>query len=87
MSTSFSLEGASLEFSEAALAKVAQIAMERGTGARALRAVIDAFMLNLMYDLPDGERSGHACLINEQAIDGECTLEDLEIPHEARESA
>ena len=83
----FSLEGASLEFSDAALSKVAQIAMERGTGARALRAVIDAFMLDLMYNLPDGERSGRSYVISEQAVEGECTLEELEIAQEARESA
>jgi ATP-dependent Clp protease ATP-binding subunit ClpX len=83
----FSLEGASLEFSDASLIKVAQVAMERGTGARALRAVIDAFMLNLMYDLPEGERSGNSYLISEDAVSGGCTLDELQLPHKARESA
>ena len=83
----FALEGASLEFSDAALVKVAQAAMGRGTGARALRAVIDAFMLDLMFDLPEGERSGHSYVISEEAVDGTCTLDDLEVPQEARESA
>jgi ATP-dependent Clp protease ATP-binding subunit ClpX len=83
----FSLEDASLEFSDAALSKVAQAAMERGTGARALRAVIDGFMLDLMYDLPDGERAGRSYVISEDAVEGNCTLDDLEIPQKARESA
>jgi len=83
----FLLEGATLEFTDDALVRLAQDAMERGTGARALRAVIDAFMLDLMFDLPDGERSGRTYIIDSKAMDGGCTLEDLERPQEARESA
>ena len=83
----FSLEGATLEFTDEALARLAQKAMERGTGARALRAVIDAFMLDLMFDLPDAERSGRTYIIDAKAMDGGCTLEDLEQPQKARESA
>ena len=83
----FLLEGATLEFTDDALVRLAQDAMERGTGARALRAVIDAFMLDLMFDLPDGERSGRTYIIDSKAMDGSCTLEDLERPQEARESA
>ncbi|MDP7030004.1 MAG: ATP-dependent Clp protease ATP-binding subunit ClpX [Phycisphaerales bacterium] len=83
----FRLEGATLEFTEAAMSRLAREAMERGTGARALRAVIDAFMLDLMYDLPDGDRSGRTYVIDERAIDGSCVLDDLEQPREARESA
>lgn len=83
----FSLEGATLEFTEGALARLAKESMERGTGARALRSVIDAFMLDLMFDLPDGERSGRTYVIDAKSIDGGCTLEDLEQPQKARESA
>ncbi len=83
----FQLEGASLEFSESALSSLSQAAMERGTGARALRSVIDGFMLDLMYDLPDGDRSGRTYVIDERATQGGCTLSSLERPQEARESA
>jgi ATP-dependent Clp protease ATP-binding subunit ClpX len=83
----FSLEGASLEFGSDALSAIAKKAMERGTGARALRAVIDGFMLDLMYDLPDGERTGDSYVISAAAVEGDCTLDDLKQPAEARESA
>ncbi|MDP7070050.1 MAG: ATP-dependent Clp protease ATP-binding subunit ClpX [Phycisphaerales bacterium] len=83
----FQLEGATLEFADSALSALSQAAMERGTGARALRSVIDAFMLDLMYDLPDGDKAGRTYVIDDRAIEGECTLDGLERPQEARESA
>jgi ATP-dependent Clp protease ATP-binding subunit ClpX len=48
----FSLEGAKLEFTEGALRAIAQQAVERGTGARGLRSVMEKMLLNLMYELP-----------------------------------
>jgi len=48
----FSLEGAKLEFTEASLRAIAQQAVERGTGARGLRSVMEKMLLDLMYDLP-----------------------------------
>ncbi len=83
----FRLEGATLEFTPAALSRLARDAMERGTGARALRAVIDGFMLDLMYDLPDGSRTGDHYVIDEQHVDGTATLDDLKQAQETRESA
>jgi len=83
----FQLEGATLDFSDEALSGLARRAMERGTGARALRAVIDAVMLDLMYDLPDHDRKGRHYLIDEAALDGGRVLDDLEQTSAARESA
>ena len=54
----FSLENGKLEFTQDALDAVADEAMRRETGARALRAVLDDFMMNLMYELPDANRPG-----------------------------
>lgn len=48
----FKLEGVELEFEEQALRAVVQKAMTRGTGARALRAVIEETMVDIMYHLP-----------------------------------
>jgi ATP-dependent Clp protease ATP-binding subunit ClpX len=48
----FSLEGAKLDFTEGALRAIAQQAVERGTGARGLRSVMETMLLNLMYELP-----------------------------------
>jgi len=49
----FRMEGVELEFEEQALQAVVQKAIERGTGARALRSIIEEVMLEIMYQLPD----------------------------------
>jgi len=46
------LDGVRLEFTPDALQRIAQEAQARGTGARALRAVLEEIMLDLMYDSP-----------------------------------
>ncbi|MEK6755070.1 MAG: ATP-dependent Clp protease ATP-binding subunit ClpX [Bacteroidota bacterium] len=48
----FMMEGVDLEFEDAALQAVVTKAMERGTGARALRSIIEEVMLDIMYQLP-----------------------------------
>ena len=48
-----SLDGAKLEFTDGAVATIAQKALDYGTGARALRAVMENIMLDVMYELPD----------------------------------
>lgn len=47
------MEGAELEFSEDALRELATQAHKKGTGARALRGLIEKLMLDVMYDVPD----------------------------------
>jgi ATP-dependent Clp protease ATP-binding subunit ClpX len=73
----FSLEGASLEFTDDALNKIAELAMTRKTGARALRAVLDDFMLDLMYELPDQECSGVTYIIDGDDLENRSQLTDL----------
>lgn len=48
----FEMEGAELEFREDALKSVAKKAMERKTGARGLRSILEHNLLDIMYDLP-----------------------------------
>jgi ATP-dependent Clp protease ATP-binding subunit ClpX len=48
-----SMEGADLEFTEDALRELAAQAMKRGTGARALRGLLEKIMLDVMYEVPD----------------------------------
>src|SRR5690606_35508978 len=82
----FSLEGAKLEFTPDALDLLAERAMKRDTGARALRAVLDEYMLNIMYDLPERDRSGITYIIDADAIENNLSLD--EIPQrKAKESA
>jgi ATP-dependent Clp protease ATP-binding subunit ClpX len=55
----FEMEGVELNFTEGALKAVARLAMERGTGARGLRAVLEEAMLEIMYDIPSQEGVTH----------------------------
>ena len=48
----FEMEGCELVFREEALASIAQKAMERKTGARGLRTILEQTLLDTMYDLP-----------------------------------
>ncbi len=48
-----SLDGVKLDFARGAIEAIAQKAIEFGTGARALRSIMESLMLNIMYDLPD----------------------------------
>ena len=52
------LDEVDLQFTEGALKAIAQKAMEKDTGARALRAIIDEFMLDIMYEIPKDENIG-----------------------------
>ncbi len=49
----FELEGTELEFSEDALKVVAQKAIERKTGARGLRSILENLLLDTMFEIPD----------------------------------
>ena len=49
------MEGVDLEFSEDALRELAVQALKKGTGARALRALIERLMLDVMYDIPSSD--------------------------------
>jgi ATP-dependent Clp protease ATP-binding subunit ClpX len=48
----FELDGVELEFTTEAIEAIADKAMERGTGARGLRAIIEEVLLHVMYDVP-----------------------------------
>lgn len=63
----FRYEGVELKFTEEALVAVAKEALKRKTGARGLRAILEAAMLNIMYDLPAMERV-RECLISEEVV-------------------
>jgi len=46
------MEGVELEFSDDALSELAGQAIRKGTGARALRSLLEKLMLDVMYDVP-----------------------------------
>jgi ATP-dependent Clp protease ATP-binding subunit ClpX len=51
----FEMEGAELEFREDSLGAIARKAMERKTGARGLRTIVENVLLNTMYELPSSD--------------------------------
>jgi len=51
--TLFAMEGVGLEFEEDALRSIAKLAMERKTGARGLRSIVERCLLDTMYTLPN----------------------------------
>ena len=66
----FDLEGVELEFREDALVAIAKKAMERKTGARGLRSIVEAVLLDTMYDLPSQEGVSKV-VIDEGVIKGD----------------
>mgnify|MGYP001271240578 FL=1 len=75
----FSLEGASLEFTDGALRAIAEKALKRDTGARALRAVMEELMLELMYELPDMDNQGANYVIDGDDVVTKRSLKDLRV--------
>jgi ATP-dependent Clp protease ATP-binding subunit ClpX len=73
----FQMEDAELEFTDAALYKLAEKALARDTGARALRSVMEEVMLNLMYELPESQYRGGKYVIDSSAVEGRKHLSDL----------
>jgi ATP-dependent Clp protease ATP-binding subunit ClpX len=66
----FEMEGCELEFREDALRAVAQRAVERKTGARGLRSILEQSLLDTMYDLPSLKGASRV-VVDEGAIKGE----------------
>jgi ATP-dependent Clp protease ATP-binding subunit ClpX len=69
----FEMENATLEFTDDGLHALAQKALERDTGARALRSIAEELMVDLMYQLP--EESKHArYVITRDIVEGKADL-------------
>ncbi len=71
-----SLEGVDLEMTECALKALAKEAVERGTGARALRSLIESLMLEIMFEIPSDENI-QKVIINEEVVKGNADPEIL----------
>ncbi len=63
----FEYDGVELEFREEALQLIAREAIQRKTGARALRTIIEEVMLDIMYELPS-MRDIKRCIIEEETV-------------------
>jgi len=82
----FEMEGVEIEFRDEALKAVAQKAMERKTGARGLRSILESVLLPTMYELPD-QTDAIKVVVNEQCIIGDSdplvVLDGQELPQAA----
>ncbi len=67
----FKLEDVDLEFSDDALLAIVEKAIERGTGARGLRSIIEEKMLDIMYNLPSMSNVSKCIVTKEVVLSGE----------------
>ena len=66
----FELEDTALSFTDEALQAIAKRAIERKTGARGLRSILEDILLNTMFDLP-GQDDVQEVVVNEEAVSAE----------------
>jgi ATP-dependent Clp protease ATP-binding subunit ClpX len=74
----FELDGVKLTFTEQALTAVAKRAMERSSGARGLRSVLESAMLDIMFELPSMENPKEVRIGEETVLNNERPLVVLE---------
>ena len=65
----FELDGVELEFQEDALELVAQKSLERKTGARGLRAIMEKSLMDLMYKIPS-DNTIRKCVVTKAVVEG-----------------
>ncbi|MCZ6602165.1 MAG: ATP-dependent Clp protease ATP-binding subunit ClpX [Planctomycetota bacterium] len=65
----FEMEGAELKFTEGALQSLSKKALARGTGARAVRSILESSMLDILFDLPE-KKQGLVFTVTKDAIEG-----------------
>ncbi len=65
----FEMEGVRLEFEPESLEAVARLAIKKGTGARALRSILENLMLDVMYEIPS-QKDVMVCRITRDVVEG-----------------
>ena len=82
----FELDDVKLEFTPDAVHAIAHMAVERKTGARGLRSIIEAVMMYMMFEIPSDSGVG-ICTVTEDAVKGtakpELVYRDVTVPHKA----
>ncbi len=66
----FELDGVALEFTDEAVAAVAELAFERGTGARGLRAILEEALLGVMFDVPSKDDVAQVLITEDVILEG-----------------
>jgi len=69
----FEFEGVRLDFTDEALVVIAQQAIQRGTGARGLRGVMEGLLRRVMFDMPTISNA-QSCLVDEEVVKGDKVL-------------
>ena len=82
----FELENVKLEFDTEALQVIAHRAIQKGTGARALRSILESIMLDVMYDIPS-QKDIAVCRINKDVVNGHAQPELIKRPDSMSKSA
>ena len=79
----FELDDVKLEFTPEAVHSIAHMAVERKTGARGLRSIMENVMMDMMYEIPSDSNVG-ICTVTSDAVDGkgepEIVYRDLTVP-------
>ena len=81
----FDLDGVKLSFEEDAVEAIAKMAMERKTGARGLRSIMEHAMMDVMYRIPSDETI-EECVITKNAIEGKSSPLVLHVGEQLREA-
>lgn len=67
----FELDGVELEFEDAALKAIAKKAIERNTGARGLRSIVENIMMDIMYEIPSRDDI-KKIILTEESVKQDC---------------
>ena len=82
----FELDDVKLEFTAEAIEKIADLAVERKTGARGLRSIMESVMMDLMYEIPSDSTVG-ICTITKEVVEGtgkpEIVYRDTAVPRKS----
>jgi len=77
--TLFEMEDCALEFSDSALHAIAGKALNKGTGARGLRSIVEHVMVDIMYELPD-QPKGTKFIIDQDIVQGRKPMFPMQEP-------
>ena len=66
----FEMDGVDLQFTDDAIAAVAEMALHRGIGARGLRSILEEILLNVMYHVPSDDDVARVLVTEEVVRDG-----------------
>ena len=82
----FELDDVKLEMTDDAVERIAELAVERKTGARGLRSILESVMMDIMYEIPSDSSIG-ICTITRDVVDKksgpELIYRDMTVPRKS----